>query len=188
MIKLDVRDAISPKIENWLRDNPKYIRSLTKSIGWFVQKEIKRLSNDTAVTSGWRERMPLKLRRKLADRAPKQWLGKLKKAIGYSYQQSDGSVVIGWTSRTSAMYGKWQEEGAEKPVTDAVRRRFAAREVPLGAGKKTLKLPQRPLYSPAMRIINPKLKAFVDEKVSKWIKNGGFTRNSVPTRKYEVFK
>lgn len=38
MIKLDVRDAISPKIENWLRDNPKYIRSLTKSIGWFVQK------------------------------------------------------------------------------------------------------------------------------------------------------
>lgn len=62
MITVDVRDEITPFIRSWLQQNPRFIRSLTKSLGWYAQREIKVLSRDSRVTSRWPKRTPLKIR------------------------------------------------------------------------------------------------------------------------------
>ena len=107
MIEVNVRDSVTPYIESFLRENPRFIRSLTKSVGWFVQREIKKLSRNSRITSRWRKRTPLeRVRRKLDAEAPDPWLGKLRNAIGYQY--ANGAVLIGWTSSTAAMEGRFQ--------------------------------------------------------------------------------
>ncbi len=54
-----------------------------------------------------------------------------------------------------------QEEGAHVPVTDGVRRFFAAQGFPLRADTKLLRIPPRPWLKPAER----ELEAFLDERL-----------------------
>lgn len=185
MIEVNVRDSVTPYIESFLRENPRFIRSLTKSVGWFVQREIKKLSRNSRITSRWRKRTPLKrVRRKLDAEAPDPWLGKLRNAIGYQY--ADGAVLIGWTSPTAAMEGRIQEEGARRTVTPQLRGYFARKGVPLSESKKHIKVPERPLYEPAMEIVEPQIGTFMADKVKKYIEKDGFVKKAA-TRKYEVF-
>lgn len=185
MISIDVRDEITPFIRSWLQQNPRFIRSLTKSLGWYAQREIKALSRDSRVTSRWPKRTPLKIRRKLDAQAPRQWLGKLRNAIGYQYYE--GAVMIGWTSATSAMEGRIQEEGTQRTVTPFLRRFFGQRGVPLKGSTTHINVPARPLFEPAMELVQPKLGAFVSQRVGEYINNGGFVKSAGKGRKYEVF-
>lgn len=41
MITVDIRDEVTPLIKSYLANNPKMIASLTKSIGWYVQSNVK---------------------------------------------------------------------------------------------------------------------------------------------------
>lgn len=185
MITVDVRDDITPLIRSWLQQNPKFIRSLTKSLGWYVQREIKTLSRDSRITSHWPARTPLKIRRKLDTQAPRQWLGKLRNAIGYQYYE--GAVMIGWTSATAAAEGRIQEEGTRRTVTPFLRRYFGRRGVPLRGNTTEIYVPARPLFEPAMDLVQPKLGDFVSQRVGEYINNGGFVKSAGKSRKYEVF-
>lgn len=187
MITVSIKDAITPLVQRYLENNPRMIRSLSKSIGWFVQKNVKELSQSSAVTSKWRKRVPLDIRRKLDAKAPKNWLGQLRRAIAYSYNNQRSAVEIGWSSATSAMEGRVQEFGATRIVTSRLREFFSSRGVRLGERKKTIRVPARPLFEPSMEIIQPKIGDFVGYRVGKYMKNGGFTKNVGKGRKYEVF-
>lgn len=187
MITVSIKDAITPLIQRYLENNPRMIRSLSKSIGWFVQKNIKTLSQSPVITSKWRRRTPLYIRRKLDAKAPKNWLGQLRRAIGYSYDNQRNAVEVGWTSATAAMEGRVQEFGNTRTVTPLVRRYFALRGVPLSDRKKLIRVPARPLFEPSMEVIQPRLNEFVTHRVGEYIKNGGFTKNVGKGRKYEVF-
>lgn len=186
MITVDVKDEITPLLKRYLENNPRMIASLTKSLGWYVQGSIKKLGRER-LAEKWRERVPLEVRRKLDEQAPKGWLGKLRRAIGYSYNSATQSVAIGWTSSSAAMEGKIQEFGASREVTPRLQKYFAARGVPLSEHKKRIKVPKRPIYEPAMDIIYPKLGDYVREKVESYMENGGHVRNTAKSRKYEVF-
>ena len=187
MITISIKDAITPLIQRYLENNPRMIRSLSKSIGWFVQKNIKTLSQSSAITSKWRRRTPLDIRRKLDAKAPKNWLGQLRRAIGYSYNNQRNAVEVGWTSSTAAMEGRVQEFGANRNVTPRLREFFASRGVRLGERKKTIRVPARPLFEPSMEVIQPNISDFVSYRVGNYMKNGGFTKNVGKGRKYEVF-
>ena len=59
MITVSINDGITPTIANYLKNNPQMLRSLSKSVGWYVQKNIKALvKNNTQLTSQWPERSP----------------------------------------------------------------------------------------------------------------------------------
>ena len=186
MITVDIKDEITPLIKNYLANNPHMLRSLTKSLGWYVQSSIKKLSR-AQLGRRWRERTPLKIRRRLDERAPSAWLGKLRRAIGYAYNNATQSVAIGWTSPSAAMEGRVQEFGATRQVTPRLQKYFAARGVPLSEHKKRIEVPERPIYEPAMDIIYPNLSGYVTEKVAGYMENGGHVRNAGKGRKYEVF-
>lgn len=186
MITIDVKDEITPLLKRYLENNPRMIASLTKSLGWYVQGSIKKLGRER-LAEKWRERVPLEVRRKLDEQAPEGWLGKLRRAIGYSYNSATQSVAIGWTSSSAAMEGKIQEFGASREVTPRLQKYFAARGVPLSEHKKRIKVPKRPIYEPAIDIIYPKLGDYVREKVESYMENGGHVRNTTKSRKYEVF-
>lgn len=196
MIALEVKDEITPMISLWLSTNPKFIRSLTKSVGWYVQKNIKQLVNDPSFNSRWPARMPYEKRRKLAarfrKRTSKQWMGRLKKAIGYGYDSASSSTMIGWTSSASAYDGDRFEKGVKYRITPTLRRYFALKGMVLSKDKPYIDVPARPLFEPAMKVIQPKLKPYIEEKVSGYIRNGGFQRNPAKKNhlaggKYKVF-
>ena len=189
MITVSINDGITPTIANYLKNNPQMLRSLSKSVGWYVQKNIKALvKNNTQLTSQWPERSPYaKVRRKLDYMAPKIWMGRLKRAIGYSYSYNEGSVNIGWTSSTGAKYGRIQEYGEERQVTPSMAGYFARAGVPLSPNKKFIRVPARPLFEPAMDIINPQIGDFVQSRVSEYMKNGGFARKEGKSRRYRVW-
>lgn len=185
MISVSLKDEITPMITRFLQNNPRFISSLTKSVGWFVQSNTKKLSQQKRITSKWKKRVPLDIRRKLDDQAPEKWLGQLRQAIGYQYV--NGSALVGWTSATAAMEGRIQEFGTTRQVTPRLRQFFSSRGVPLSDRKERIRVPARPLFDPAMDIIQPKLTDFMEQRVYKYIENGGFTKNVGKGRKYEVF-
>lgn len=188
MISLDVRDEITPLVKRYLENNPRMLQSLAKSIGWFTQKEIKSLAVSKAITSQWRSRTPYEIRHKLDKGAPVSWLGKLRRTFAYQYMPGGGGVNIGWASRSAAVIGRLQEEGASRTVTPALRGFFASRDVPLSPSKEKIILPARPIYEPVMKLIQPKIGPYVAYRVGKYIQNGGFIKNVGKGRKYEVFR
>lgn len=188
MLTVETRDEITPLIKRYLENNPQMVRSLAKSVGWYTQKEIKSLISKGELPSDWQQRTPYAIRRKLDNKAPKKWLGKLLRTIAYQYKGNSGEVDIGWASRSAAVIGRLQEEGAKRTVTPALRSFFASKGVPLSSGKKDIKLPARPIYELAMQRVQPKIGSFINERVTKYIQNGGFVKNAGKGRKYEVFR
>lgn len=184
IVAISLQDGISPFLQAWLKNNPRFIRSATKSVGWYVQREIK--GNIDTIAGGWKERVPYAIRKRLSKTAPKSWLGKMRRAIGYQYIDN-GVVNIGWTSKTSAYYGRIQEEGTTRPVTDNVREFYRKRGVALSERKTQIRVPARPIYEPAMQIVQPGIVPHIENKVANYIKNGGFTK-TVTRRKYTVYK
>lgn len=187
MLKIGLEDNISPMVKYWLAQNPKFLQSLSKSLAWFISKDIKKLTNDSQLTGQWRPRTPIRVRKKLdkRGRAPNRWLGKMYRAIAYQYQ-GDNTSVIGWASRNAAWYGRVFEEGRDTRITPKVRRLYFAKGLSVSV-KESVDNPARPIYAPAMAIIEPKIPAFVQSKVERYMAKGreGF---SAPKRIYEVFK
>ena len=188
MLTVETRDEITPLVKRYLENNPQMVHSLAKSVGWYTQKEIKSLISKGELPNDWQQRTPYAIRRMLDNKAPKKWLGKLQRAIAYQSKGNGGEVDIGWASRSAAVIGRLQEEGAKRTVTPALRSFFASKGVPLSSSKKAIKLPARPIYELAMQRIEPKIGTFINERVTKYIQNGGFVRNAGKGRKYEVFR
>lgn len=188
MITVSIKDAITPLIQRYLENNPRMIRSLSKSIGWFVRDNVRKYLRDDSFTSRWKRRVPFEIRQKLEQgKAPEAWYGKLRQAIVYSFNNSNNTVSVGWGSHTAAMEGRIQEFGNTRTVTPLVRRYFALRGVPLSDKKQFIRVPARPLFEPSMEIIQPKIGDFVAYRVGNYMKNGGFTKSVGKGRKYEVF-
>ena len=184
VVTIGVQDEIGPFLQEWMRNNPRFLRSATKSAGWYVQKEIK--GNIDTVAAGWKPRVPYWVRKRLSATAKVRWLGSMRRAIGYQYVDP-GAVNIGWTSSTAAGYGRIFEQGAKRRVTDFVRAFYRVRGVALSSQKQFIRVPARPLYGPAMRIVQPGIVPHIENKVADYIKNGGFTKK-VTRRKYKVYQ
>ena len=184
--EIDVTDEIEPLLERMTTQNQRALASAAKSLGYFMQKEIKEgIDRGSPGGATFKERIPYEIRKALQDgSAAKKWYGKMKNAIGYQYK--DGALSIGWTSRTSAMYGRKQEFGYKTPVTDAIRARYARAKVKLSPNTKYLVLPQRNVFDPMSDELQPQISPDVQEKINKYqAENVEFSRKA--RRKYKVY-
>ncbi len=195
VIEVSVKDGITPFIHAALETRPTLKPRLSRAIAWYTQKRIKELSNDSRVTGKYAERKPYDIVRKpLASgkQPPKNvWWGKLRRAVGYQF---DGRyALLGWTSRASAMEGEAQEEGKDRLITPNIRAYYAkirdtiSPELKVPGKKPAIELPARPLYEPAMGIIHPEYRDFMEQKMTEYM--AGIVHNGVrkSNRKYKVY-
>lgn len=191
VVKVTLNDGLTPFVRGWLDNNPRMKRSVLKSTGWFVQAQLKKGSEGKVASSAsWKERWALERRRLLNPRAPEEWYGELRRALGYAYvgNTDDGFVEVGWTSRTSAMYGRVQEEGYKRVVTPFVRKFFGERGIYFRGSTKFLEIPARPFIDAKYDEIRDKVPERINKQVAKYIRDGGFMKKIGKTRKYEVYK
>ena len=194
IIEIDLKDTITPAIQKALETNAKWLRWVSKSVGWYTQKRIKEeVASGSPGGESYEERLPRSARKALVTTAPKMWYGKLRNAIGYEYD--NGVVKIGWTSRTSSIEGRKQEEGFQRNVTPSLRAYWAqaakasgGKLINLGAEKQEIDVPARPVFEPVQSKIESELGPYVEEKVQKYItENEDYGKNKPVKRKYKVY-
>ncbi len=186
MIEIDVSDELTPLTQYMLNNNKKTLARMTKSVGYFTQKEIKKgVRTGSPNGETWRSRIPWNIRRAVQDgHAPTSWYGQMKNAIGYQYENY--AVKIGWTSRTSASYGRKQESGYKTLITGLVREKWAKAGYPLSHHKDYLITPPRPIFEPMMRAIEPQIAPYIENKLNDYI-NNSVTFSKRSRRKYKVY-
>lgn len=185
-LEINVTDEIAPLLERMAAHNKGFLKSAAKSLGYFAQKEIKQeVRTGAPGGANFAERRPHKFRAALqGGSAARQWYGKMLRAIGYQY--ADGVVRIGWTSRTSAMYGRKQEEGYETPVTSAVRERYREAGFKIGNNTKYLITPARPVFEPMAGVLEPQIAPYIQQKLYDYaVENVEYSKKA--RRKYKVY-
>lgn len=185
MIVISVKDDITPFISDWLAKMPTWKKRLSRALGWYSQKRVKELSNNPVITTSYQERVPYWVRNALdyEHKAPKMWWGKLRQAIGY--QATDSFTLLGWTSKASAFDGRVQEEGTSRSVTPQLRRYYIARG--LYVRKEVINVPARPLFNPAMQVVQPEFGSFMHRKVTDYISGVIYAGVRKSKRKYYVY-
>ena len=186
IIEINVADEISPAIKRIIDHNPSYLRKLSKSLGWwFSQNTKKEILSGNPGGERYQERLPLDVRRKVGrGQGAKEWYGKMRRAIGYQYR--NGAVVIGWTSNTAAYYGRIQEFGYKRQVTEAIRKRWAAAGYPLSKNKSELVIPKRPVFDPVTAKLESKVAPYAEEKINAYLtENVEFGKKN--RRRYVVY-
>lgn len=183
-LSFEVTDQLKPAIQMAIEQNKQYQLRLANSVGWWYQNQVKKVYwEDT--TKEWEERIPYKIRKALNENAPRKWYGKMKQAIGYAKFQ--GFVDVGWTSPTSARYGRMQEEGYDRAVTAAVRGKWAKAGHPLRKTTTELETPARPIFEPMASDIRKDLPPFIEMKVREYIV--GIEHKAAQNRReYKVYK
>lgn len=186
-IHIEVTDELSPAIEYAIAHNAKYKRHVLKAIGYEMRKRIKE-----GVKSGapngcqFKEKFPYEYRKALQGgyaTMPHNWYGKMKNALRYEY--ADGGVNLGWGSRTSATYGRKQEEGFKITVTPRVMQKFREAKVPLGEHTKFLHVPPRPFWEPMIQELKPEIVPFIEKRIQEYI-NGTVEIGKRRRRRYRV--
>ena len=51
--KIDLEDGISPVVQRWLKNNPRFISSVLKSTGYMVQNELKEAVRGKFTGQSW---------------------------------------------------------------------------------------------------------------------------------------
>lgn len=185
LIEIDVSDEISPMLQSFLESNTRYFRALGKSVGWWFRDTTKReVSLGSAGGEDFVERIPLKIRKKLNPKAPSQWYGRMRQAIGYEYD--NGVVKIGWTSPTASRYGNIQEYGTQKYITREMYGFFNKRGVRLSKNKLYLNVPARPIFEPMMNELKPKIAPYINDKVTLYMQ-GNVEFGKKNRRVYKVY-
>lgn len=186
VINLDIADEISPMIERALQHNKAYLRHITKSLGWYIQKEVKAgIKSGAPGGDKFPERIPWKVRHALQGRAARSWYGSMVRAVGYEYR--DGVVNVGWTSRTAAKYGRKQEEGYSVKVTPDIRLKwFKKAHIILNKETKELTDEPRPVFDPMARVLEPRFPKYVEDKVTSYMTEN-VTYGKKNRRKYRVY-
>lgn len=174
MIQIDISDSITPTFKELLRENKRWAGRVGKSLGYFVSTEVKKgAQSGSPGGESFEPRIPYTARRAISN-ASKSWYGRMRQAIGYTY--SNGSVYIGWTSPTSAKYGRMQEYGFERRVTPALRSHWAKAVAKsrgslhmLSGDTTEIDVPARPLFDPMYKELQPKLAPYVEDKLKSYV-------------------
>lgn len=175
-------DEATPWLARVTRDFPDLRRKAFKSLGWWMQGEIK-----AGIRSGAPGGVPYaprrmgdlnRLRLKPKEQVSKTVLGKLVRAVGYQYLEGDSTAVVGWLSKSAVRLGTIAEEGKSIPVTPNMIRRFRKARVPLSPFKRTLSIPPRPTIGPMWRVLEPQVIPYLEGKFQEYLEAEGKPRTS----------
>lgn len=186
LIVIDITDEIGPLLERMAAHTKPFIGRAAKSLGYMMQKEIKEgIKSGAPGGDRFESRIAHKVRAAVqGGKAARTWYGRMRQAIGYQYE--DGTLKIGWTSRTAAAYGEKQEFGYRTEVTKAIRKRWGEAGYPLTKDKKTMDLPERPIFEPMAGELGPKIGPFFEEKIRSYVEES-VTFSKKARRKYKVY-
>ena len=112
-VQVEYDDSCTPWLESALKNFPQYDRRAMKSVGWMLSKKMKEGirsgapgGHAYAALSGLRKVKSYE-DRVLRRRKSGAFLGKMARAIGYEWREEDGSLHVGWLSRSAARFGRW---------------------------------------------------------------------------------
>ncbi len=196
-IVVEYEDFATPFMATVIANNPNWVASSLKSAGWKVSREIKK---------GMRSRAPggkpyalphltnkqrAALEGVLGGKVKRYYrpMGNLINAIGYDKTKaSAGVVTVGWLSQSAVYLGGKQQEGFETPVTDKVRRAFAAAGIKLSSNKQNLETPSRPTFSPMENMLANMARDQFETKILSYV-SGNSGRSSASSRRiYKVYR
>jgi hypothetical protein len=187
---IDIQDDTSDTLKWMIATKPDWLRKVMKSVGWMVQKEIKKgVKSGSPGGQAYAARMDPSRRAELDQgRGVKgtifPWMGDLQKAVGYQYQ--DGKVTIGWLSATAVYDGSKLEKGVNYAVTEKMRRWFFWKGIPLGKNTTSILVPKRPTFEPELNTVSPLIAPYIDQKIAEYLANGPPGSGS-GKRKYRVY-
>lgn len=189
-----IKDDFSPWLQGVMDNAPTWKRKALKSLGWFMQKQIKEgIKSGAPGGQAYPKTIPLYVRQKLdklfGNRLKNSYpiLGRMAQAVGYQYKQTGDSVETGWLSESAANIGSIAEGGGERTVTDDMRYAFWAAGVPIGRSKDRIIIPARPTFGPMYRVLDPQLEPYMAGKIFQFMDEGTPAAGTNP-RKYTVFK
>lgn len=188
---IDIRDAATPWLK-WAMDRfPEFQRKALKSTGWYGSSQIKKGIKKGA-PGGKRYKPTIsKEDRQILEssfRTPKKRypiLGKLLGAVGYHYDKSTKSVVIGWLSKSAVRLGTMHEFGFSIRVTNKMRMAIAANDLGL-TKKRVFKIPARPTVAPMAAFLSGKWAPYIEEKMWSYLQKGAPVQKPKSKRKYIV--
>lgn len=198
MMDFEVRfdDAVSPMLQEVIAEKPQWLASAMKSAGFWAQKEIKEgIRSGAPGGSKYADLIPDWLRSALDKelgnhgRPPYLHMGKLVNAVGYdSSRATEGVVTVGWLSKSAVYIGSKQELGFITPLTELMRKAFAAAGAPQPASKTFLEIPARPTYGPMQGLVRIGAPKRIEERLIQYM-NGAVERSSKSSkRRYRVYK
>ncbi len=186
MIEISVTDEIEPFLARTLKHNEAYLRHVSKSLGYFIQKRVKEgMISGSPGGESFAERIPWSVRQAVqGGNAARSWYGKMRNAVVYQYE--NGVVRVGWGSVTAASYGEKQESGYATAVTGAVRAKWAKAGRPLKRDTTELETPARPVFEPMANLLYPEFVPYIEEKLKSYMQeNVSYSKKS--RRKYKVY-
>jgi len=165
-LEVNVDDQMTPYLRNMAANNPIWMRKATKSLGWWMQSEIKKGIRSRAPAGQSYEKTIPALRSSLERKTRFPLLGKLVNAVGYQY--NSGNLLIGWLSRNAVFLGSIQEKGKRIAVSKQMRRWFFAKGV--GISGDAVDIPARPTFAPMFKALEPKAVPYLEEKmIGYWL-------------------
>ncbi len=196
-IVVEYNDFASPFMATVISNNPKWMASALKSAGWRVSREIKKGMRSRA--PGGHPYAPPHLPNRLRSALESIVGGKVKRyyrpmgnlinAIGYDKTRAGAGVVtVGWLSRSAVYLGRKQQEGFQTPVTDKVRRTFAAAGIKLSVGKTNLEAPSRPTFSPMESMLEGIARDQFETKMLSYVSGNSGRGTSSSARIYRVYR
>lgn len=169
MITISIADTLSPFVRELVRNEPAFVSSAMKSLGWTFRKETQQ--GITKGSPGGKPFAPrhgdLRFRRALNPKAPRAWYGRLRSAIAYKY--ASNVLDIGWVTSSAAFIADLQEQGDVKLVTATMRRKFKEAGYPIGGDRKTIDVDERPVFEPTLVAFLPKIAPFMKEKAERFL-------------------
>lgn len=165
-MEISVEDQMTPYLRSMAANNPAWMRKATKSLGWWMQSEIKKGIRSGAPAGKAYEQTVPSLRRSLERGKRFPLLGKLVNAVGYQYKE--GNLLVGWLSPNAVFLGSIQEKGKRIGVTPKMRRWFFAKGV--GISDDAVDIPARPTFDPMFKFLEPKAVPYMEDKmVGYWL-------------------
>lgn len=178
-IEIEWDDNATPWLESTLRHFPQFDQRAMKSLGWMLAKEMKAgIKSGAPGGSRYKPLSGIKRRgngrqRAITSGKAGRFLGKLARAIGYQYKDNDGSLIVGWLSRSAAALGTRIQGGETITVTPKMRAFWAAagrkNVFPLSKDTKEINVPARPTIEPLKKALTPKMSGYYCSKIDEYL-------------------
>lgn len=194
MYSVTVEDEATPWLLWAMNEFPDLQRKAMKSLGWHMQREIKKGIRSRAPGGrAYAPFLPAKKRRELDKAFGRQGqrsyrpLGGLVKAVGYHYSKQTGGVVVGWLSASAAKFGEIHEKGKKVRVTKKTRLAFLSAKLGMKPSTTEIDIPARPTIGPMRDVLLPKAPKYVEDKIFGYLTKGVPKKVFKSGKKYKVW-
>lgn len=191
MMQFDIYNNASLGMQGLIEAFPDFTRKAIKASGFWAMQQVQQgIASGAPGGQSYADFYPQPLRKSLDQvltaakysngrgRGKNNYppMGRLKQAVKYRYMNNSArgmAVAVGWLSKSSQFLGAKQQEGYQRPVTDAVRRAFDASYAKLGLemrlrkSTKTLQIPARQTMGPMQRVVEAGVGPLFESKFRK---------------------